>query len=126
MAILNKNNSEIKDSKISSKDLVDLLSKLEEGSLSGPGAKKIIELCWSSNESVDVLIKKEGFDEVKGEDELLEIITKILRDNPKQFEQYLNGKDKLFGFFVGQVMKETKGNADPKLVNELLNKKLKQ
>ena len=48
------------------------------------------------------------------------------RDNSKQFEQYLNGKDKLFGFFVGQVMKETKGNADPKLVNELLNKKLKQ
>jgi aspartyl-tRNA(Asn)/glutamyl-tRNA(Gln) amidotransferase subunit B len=56
----------------------------------------------------------------------LEIITKIIRDNSKQFEQYLNGKDKLFGFFVGQVMKETKGNADPKLVNELLNKKLKQ
>ena len=126
MAILNKNNSEIKDSKISSKDMIDLLSRLEEGSLSGPGAKKIIELCWSSKESIDVLIKKEGFDEVKGEDELLEIITKIIKDNSKQFEQYLNGKDKLFGFFVGQVMKETKGNADPKLVNELLNKKLKQ
>ena len=126
MAILNKNNSEIKDSKISSEDMIDLLSRLEEGSLSGPGAKKIIELCWSSNESIDVLIKKEGFDEVKGEDELLEIITKIIGDNSKQFEQYLNGKDKLFGFFVGQVMKETKGNADPKLVNELLNKKLKQ
>ena len=106
--------------------MIDLLSRLEEGSLSGPGAKKIIELCWLSNESVDVLIKKEGFDEVKGEDELLEIITKIIRNNSKQFEQYLNGKDKLFGFFVGQVMKETKGNADPKLVNELLNKKLKQ
>ena len=126
MAILNKNNSEIKDSKISSKDMIDLLSRLEEGSLSGPGAKKIIELCWLSNESIDVLIKKEGFDEVKGEDELLEIINKIIKDNSKQFEQYLNGKDKLFGFFVGQVMKETRGNADPKLVNELLNKKLKQ
>ena len=125
MAILNKNNSEIKDSKISSKDMIDLLSRLEEGSLSGPGAKKIIELCWLSNESIDVLIKKEGFDEVKGEDELLGIITKIIRDNSKQFEQYLNGKDKLFSFFVGQVMKETKGNADPKLVNELLKKKLK-
>ncbi len=126
MAILNKNNSEIQDSKISSEDMIDLLSRLEEGSISGPGAKKIIDLCWLSNESIDVLIKKEGFDEVKGEDELLEIITRIIRDNSKQFEQYLNGKDKLFGFFVGQVMKETKGNADPKLVNELLNKKLKQ
>ena len=72
------------------------------------------------------MIKKEGLDEVKGEDELLKIITRILEYNSKQLEQYLNGKDKLFGFFVGQVMKETKGNADPKLVNELLNKKLKQ
>ena len=126
MAILNKNNSEIQDSKISSEDMINLLCKIEEGSLSGPGAKKIIELCWSSNESIDVLIKKEGLDEVKGEDELLKIITRILEDNSKQLEQYLNGKDKLFGFFVGQVMKETQGSADPKLVNKLLSKKLKQ
>ena len=126
MAILNKNNSEIQDSKISSEDMINLLCKIEEGSLSGPGAKKIIELCWSSSESIDVLIKKEGLDEVKGEDELLKIITRILEDNSKQLEQYLNGKDKLFGFFVGQVMKETQGSADPKLVNKLLSKKLKQ
>ena len=126
MAILNKNNSEIQDSNISSEDMINLLRKIEEGSLSGPGAKKIIELCWSSNESIDVLIKKEGLDEVKGEDELLKIITRILEDNSKQLEQYLNGKDKLFGFFVGQVMKETQGSADPKLVNKLLSKKLKQ
>ena len=72
------------------------------------------------------MIKKEGLDEVKGEDELLKIITRILEDNSKQLEQYLNGKDKLFGFFVGQVMKETQGSADPKLVNKLLSKKLKQ
>ena len=126
MAILNKNNSEIQDSKISSEDMINLLRKIEEGSLSGPGAKKIIELCWSSSESIDILIKKEGLDEVKGEDELLKIITRILEDNSKQLEQYLNGKDKLFGFFVGQVMKETQGSADPKLVNKLLSKKLKQ
>ena len=126
MAILNKNNSEIQDSKISSEDMINLLRKIEDGSLSGPGAKKIIELCWSSSESIDVLIKKEGLDEVKGEDELLKIITRILEDNSKQLEQYLNGKDKLFGFFVGQVMKETQGSADPKLVNKLLSKKLKQ
>ncbi len=62
MAILNKNNSEIQDSKISSEDMINLLCKIEEGSLSGPGAKKIIELCWSSSESIDVLIKKEGLD----------------------------------------------------------------
>ena len=125
-AILNKNNSNIKDSKISSTDMIDLLKKIEEGSLSGPGAKKIIELSWSSEESIDDLVKKEGLDEIKGEDEIIKIIDEIIKNNSKQHEQYIQGKEKLFGFFVGQVMKETKGSADPKQVNELLSKKLKQ
>jgi len=125
-AILNKNNSNIKDSKISSTDMIDLLKKIEEGSLSGPGAKKIIELCWSSEESIDDLVKKEGLDEIKGEDEIIKIIDEIIKNNSKQHEQYIQGKEKLFGFFVGQVMKETKGSADPKKVNELLSKRLKQ
>ena len=125
-AILNKNNSNIKDSKISSTDMVDLLKKIEEGSLSGPGAKKIIELSWTSKESIEDLVKKEGLDEIKGEDEIIKIIDEIIKNNSKQHEQYIQGKEKLFGFFVGQVMKETKGSADPKKVNELLSKKLKQ
>ena len=125
-AILNKNNSNIKDSKISSTDMIDLLKKIEEGSLSGPGAKKIIELSWTSEESIDDLVKKEGLDEIKGEDEIIKIIDEIIKNNSKQHEQYIQGKEKLFGFFVGQVMKETKGSADPKKVNELLSKQLKQ
>ena len=125
-AILNKNNSNIKDSKISSTDMIDLLKKIEEGSLSGPGAKKIIELSWTSKESIEDLVKNEGLDEIKGEDEIIKIIDEIIKNNSKQHEQYIQGKEKLFGFFVGQVMKETKGSADPKQVNELLSKKLKQ
>ena len=125
-AILNKNNSNIKDSKISSTDMIDLLKKIEEGSLSGPGAKKIIELSWTSKESIEDLVKKEGLDEIKGEDEIIKIIDEIIKNNSKQHEQYIQGKEKLFGFFVGQVMKETKGSADPKKVNELLSKQLKQ
>jgi aspartyl-tRNA(Asn)/glutamyl-tRNA(Gln) amidotransferase subunit B len=125
-AILNKNNLNIKDSKISSTDMVDLLKKIEEGSLSGPGAKKIIELSWTSKESIEDLVKKEGLDEIKGEDEIIKIIDEIIKNNSKQHEQYIQGKEKLFGFFVGQVMKETKGSADPKKVNELLSKQLKQ
>jgi aspartyl-tRNA(Asn)/glutamyl-tRNA(Gln) amidotransferase subunit B len=125
-AILNKNNSNIKDSKISSTDMIDLLKKIEEGSLSGPGAKKIIELSWTSKESIEDLVKNEGLDEIKGEDEIIKIIDEIIKNNSKQHEQYIQGKEKLFGFFVGQVMKETKGSADPKKVNELLSKKLNQ
>ena len=71
-------------------------------------------------------MKNEGLDEIKSEKEIIEIIEKIIKDNSKQYEQYLNGKEKLFGFFVGQVMKETKGSADPKEVNKLLIQRLKQ
>ena len=124
-AILNKNNLNIKDSKISSTDMIDLLKKIEEGSLSGPGAKKIIELSWSSEESIDDLVKKEGLDEIKGEDEIIKIIDEIIKNNSKQHEQYIQGKEKLFGFFVGQVMKSSGGKANPQLTNEILKKLLK-
>ena len=126
MAILNRENCSIKNSKISSENMVDLINKIEKGLLSGPGAKKVIELSWSSDESVESLMKNEGLDEIKSEKEIIEIIEKIIKDNSKQYEQYLNGKEKLFGFFVGQVMKETKGSADPKEVNKLLIQRLKQ
>ena len=126
MAILNRENYSIKNSKISSENMIDLINKIEKGLLSGPGAKKVIELSWSSDESVENLMKNEGLDEIKSEKEIIEIIEKIIKDNSKQYEQYLNGKEKLFGFFVGQVMKETKGSADPKEVNKLLIQRLKQ
>ena len=126
MAILNRENCSIKDSKISSENMVDLINKIEKGLLSGPGAKKVIELSWSSDESIENLMKNEGLDEIKSEKEIIEIIEKIIKDNSKQYEQYLSGKEKLFGFFVGQVMKETKGSADPKEVNKLLIQRLKQ
>ena len=71
-------------------------------------------------------MKNEGLDEIKSEKEIIEIIEKIIKDNSKQYDQYLNGKEKLFGFFVGQVMKETKGSVDPKEVNKLLILRLKQ
>ena len=126
MAILNRKNCSIKNSKISLENMVDLINKIEKGLLSGPGAKKVIELSWSSDESVENLMKNEGLDQIKSEKEIIEIIEKIIKDNSKQYEQYLNGKEKLFGFFVGQVMKETKGSADPKEVNKLLIQRLKQ
>ena len=126
MAILNRENCSIKNSKISSENMVDLINKIEKRLLSGPGAKKVIELSWSSDESIENLMKNEGLDEIKSEKEIIEIIEKIIKDNSKQYEQYLNGKEKLFGFFVGQVMKETKGSVDPKEVNKLLIQRLKQ
>ena len=71
-------------------------------------------------------IKKENLEQISNEDELLKIVMKTIEENPKQHNQYKSGKDKLFGFFVGQVMKETQGSADPKVVNEILRKELNQ
>ena len=126
LAILNKNNKNISESSISSEDLIDLLKNLEENKISNPAAKKILEVLWDQDLTVQEIIKKENLEKISNEDELLKIIMKIIEKNPKQLNQYKSGKDKLFGFFVGQVMKETQGSADPKVVNEILRKKLNQ
>jgi len=86
MAILNRENCSIKNSKISSENMIDLINKIEKGLLSGPGAKKVIELSWSSDESVENLMKNEGLDDIKSEREIIEIIEKIIKDNSKQYE----------------------------------------
>ena len=125
-ALLNKNNTFIEESKISSDKMIDLLKKLEDGTLSGPGAKKILELLWETEKSVNELIASEGLDQVQDEGDIEKLIATVIKENPKQLEQFQNGKDKLFGFFVGQAMKASKGNANPKIVNEVLKKKLSQ
>ena len=98
----------------------------DRNKISNPAAKKILEVLWDQDLTVQEIIKKENLKQISNEDELLKIIMKIIEENPKQLNQYKSGKDKLFGFFVGQVMKETQGSADPKVVNEILRKKLNQ
>ena len=88
--------------------------------------KKILELLWESEKSVNELIASEGLDQVQDEGDIEKLIATVIKENPKQLEQFQNGKDKLFGFFVGQAMKASKGNANPKIVNEVLKKKLSQ
>ena len=88
--------------------------------------KKVIELLWESESSVDEIIHAEGLDHVQDEGDIERMIDTIILENPKQYEQFKKGKDKLFGFFVGQVMKASKGSANPKTVNEVLKKKLSQ
>jgi aspartyl-tRNA(Asn)/glutamyl-tRNA(Gln) amidotransferase subunit B len=123
-ALLNKHNTEIKNSKISYDNMINLLNKIDDESLSGPGAKKVIELLWESENSVDEIIHAEGLDHVQDEGDIGKMIDTIILENPKQYEQFKKGKDKLFGFFVGQVMKAAKGGANPKTVNKVLKKKL--
>ena len=123
-AILNKNNCLVEDSLISSSDLVDLLNCLNENKISGPAAKKVLEILWNEDLKVEEIIEKENLIQISDEDDISRIISEVISKNPKQLEQFKKGKEKLFGFFVGQVMKATQGKANPNLANKLLKNKL--
>ncbi len=125
-AELNKENLSINESKISSNQLGQLILRIEDGTISGKIAKEIFEKLWSSDNEVDEIIQSEGLEQVTDDKEIESIIDEVINNNPKQLEQYRSGKDRLFGFFVGQVMKASQGKANPKQVNDILRKKLEK
>jgi aspartyl-tRNA(Asn)/glutamyl-tRNA(Gln) amidotransferase subunit B len=85
----------------------------------------VFEEMYRTGEPPEKIVQDKGWIQIQDETEILQAIEKAMEASPKQVEDYRKGKEKLFGFFVGEVMKQTKGKANPKLVNELLNKKLK-
>ena len=125
-AELNIENLSINDSKITSKQLGQLILRIEDGTISGKIAKEIFEKLWSSDNEVDEIIQGEGLEQVTDDKEIESMIDEVINNNPEQLEQYRSGKDRLFGFFVGQVMKASQGKANPKQVNEILRKKLEK
>ena len=96
------------------------------GKISNRQAKELFESYLKSNLEAKDFIEKMGVEQVSDEGEIDELINRVLQQNPKMVEDYKNGKDKLFGFFVGQVMKESKGKANPQIVNKILQDKLAQ
>ena len=123
---LNNENLTINESKISSDQLGQLILRIEDGTISGKIAKEIFEKLWSSDNEVDEIIKSEGLEQVTDDKEIESMIDEVVNNNPEQLEQYRSGKDRLFGFFVGQVMKASQGKANPKQVNDILRKKLEK
>ncbi|MBL32528.1 MAG: Asp-tRNA(Asn)/Glu-tRNA(Gln) amidotransferase GatCAB subunit B [Gammaproteobacteria bacterium] len=121
-ALLNKENIEIDDSKLSSENFGKLIERISDNTISGKIAKSVLEEVWINGNDVDEIIKAKGLIQIKDESLLEQIATQVLDSNPDQVAAYKSGKDKLFGFFVGQVMKETQGKANPKSVNEILKK----
>lgn len=122
---LNKANLDITQSPVSATQLAQLLARILDDTISGKIAKTVFEAMWQGEGDADSIIDKQGLKQVTDTSAIEPIIDKIIADNPAQVEQYRSGKDKLFGFFVGQVMKQTQGKANPKMVNDLLIKKLK-
>ncbi len=123
-ARLNKAGLDITQSPVDSTKLAKLVQRIEDKTISGKAAKDVLDYLMEHDIDVDEAIEKLGLKQISDASALEPLIDEILAANADKVEQYKAGKEKLFGFFVGQVMKASKGKADPKLVNELLRKKL--
>ncbi|MEM1019444.1 MAG: Asp-tRNA(Asn)/Glu-tRNA(Gln) amidotransferase subunit GatB [Pseudomonadota bacterium] len=122
---LNKAGKSIEDSPVSADDGAGLLALQADGSISGRIAKDVFEIMFETGQSAAEIVEEKGLKQVSDTGELEKIVSNILAANPGQVEQFKAGKEKLLGFFVGQVMKATKGQANPAVVNEILMKALK-
>ena len=122
--LLNSNQCSVEDSPISAKQLADLLKLIEKGTISGKIAKGVLEEMYSTGKDASLIVKEKGLAQISDEGALLGIIDEVIAKNPQSVEDYRAGKDRAIGFLVGQIMKATKGQANPGLVNQLLKEKL--
>ena len=123
-AALNKDGLEIDSGRLSAEGLAGLLARIADETISGKIAKDVFEAMWASGESADALIEAKGLKQITDTGAIEQAIDAVMAKNPAQLAEFRAGKDKLFGFFVGQVMKATQGKANPAQLNELLKKKL--
>jgi aspartyl-tRNA(Asn)/glutamyl-tRNA(Gln) amidotransferase subunit B len=123
-AALNKDGLEIADGKMSSARLAGLLKRISDKTISGKIAKEVFEAMWAEGSEADAVIESKGLRQITDTSAIERAIDEVMAKNPGQLAEYRAGKDKLFGFFVGQAMKATQGKANPAQLNELLKKKL--
>jgi aspartyl-tRNA(Asn)/glutamyl-tRNA(Gln) amidotransferase subunit B len=123
-AALNKHDLEITASPVSAAQLGKLVFRIADNTISGKIAKTIFEALWLQEGDVDTIIAERGLQQVTDSSAIEALLDKIIANNPQQVAEYRSGKDKLYGFFVGQAMKESGGKVNPQQLNELLKKKL--
>lgn len=121
---LKRDEREIESCPIPPESLAGLLRLIDAGTVSGKIAKTVFEEMYTTGKAAEVIVKEKGLTQVKDEGAIEAIVDAVLAENPSEVEQYRGGKEKLMGFFVGQVMRKSKGKANPQLVNEILRKKL--
>jgi len=124
LRFLNDEKRDIRQCPITAKSLADMIILIEEGAISGKMAKEVISDMYATGKPPQDIIKEKGLVQITDEGALAKTIAAIIEANPNQLKDYRGGKEKLFGFFVGQVMKATQGKANPQLVNDLLKKML--
>ncbi|VAX07053.1 Aspartyl-tRNA(Asn) amidotransferase subunit B @ Glutamyl-tRNA(Gln) amidotransferase subunit B [hydrothermal vent metagenome] len=121
---LNKENRDISDSPVTAEMLAGMITRIKDNTISGKIAKEVFDAMWAGEGDSDAIIESRGLKQITDSGAIESVLDEIIAANPKQFEQLKGGKDKLMGFFVGQVMKQTQGKANPAQVNELMKKKL--
>ena len=122
---LNKENRDIAESPVSAAQLAGLLRRISDQTISGKIAKDVFEALWAGEGETDAIIEKRGLRQITDASAIEKVIDEVIAANPEQLAQYRSGKDKLFAFFVGQVMKASRGKANPQQVNDVLMEKLK-
>ncbi len=123
-AALNRDGVEIAASKLSAGRVAGLLKRIADGTISGKIAKEVFEAMWATGADADSVIAEKGLKQISDPAAIEKAIDEVMAKSPGQLADYRAGKDKLFGYFVGQVMKATGGKANPAQLNELLKRKL--
>jgi aspartyl-tRNA(Asn)/glutamyl-tRNA(Gln) amidotransferase subunit B len=122
---LNKNWVAIADVKVKPVQMADLIKLIESGKLNNRMAKEVFADMFASGKDAAAVVEEQGLGQVSDEAEIEKIVGKVIKENPAQVAQFKAGNEKIFGFLVGQVMKETQGRANPEVANRLLKNKLK-
>ncbi len=124
LRLLNENNKSVTESKITGQLLVDLLKLMDDGTISNKIAKEVFEEMFETGKSPEKIVEEKGLKQISDEDKLEKLVEDIIEENPEAVEDIKNGKDKAIGYLVGQVMKETKGKANPQMVNQMFRDKI--
>jgi len=124
LALLNKQDIEITKSPIKAERLSSLISLIKDNTISGKIAKVVFELMINDSSSVEAIIENKGLKQVTDTDEIEILVTKVISENPSQVQQFIDGKEQVIGFLVGQAMKLSEGKANPEQVNQLLKERI--
>ena len=126
LALANKYSVLPQDIRITAEDFADLLASIKNSEISSKQGKSVLEKMWETGDNPNSIIKSQGLSQISDEDELNKLVDNVLKNHYKSVEEYKNGKEKLFGFFVGAVMQNSKGKANPQIVSKILKVKLKK
>ena len=122
--LLNQAGIDVDQAKVEPKALYDMITLIEQGAISGKSAKAVFDVMFETGKPPTDVVRELGLTQISGEEEIAAVIDKVLAANPKAVEDYRSGKEEAAKFLVGQVMRETRGRANPGVVNDLLRRRL--